>query len=207
MVLNAGKVGVGISGALGASSTASIVTLAGATLANTAATGRTIPATASVNLNADFTVDDSLNATPGQILFNGPATIKGGDRTINVAGAGNLAFGGVVGQDVAGRSLIKNGAGTLVLNAINTYTGGTTINGGMINVDGDGTLGDGTGTLTLNGGKLNITASRTTTTNPIANPINVTADSAITTTSTAATVQTNITTTSITGTRQTHASQ
>src|SRR5439155_1091578 len=95
------------SNALGAGAGGSTVTLAGATLSNTGSGGRSIPATVSANLNANFTVDDSLFATPGQILFNGTSTINASSRTITVNGAANLGLGGVVGQDVAGRGIIK----------------------------------------------------------------------------------------------------
>ncbi|PWU10020.1 MAG: hypothetical protein C5B50_26135 [Verrucomicrobia bacterium] len=192
LVLNNGTIGVGGANSLGASSSGSIVTLSGGKLSNTSASGRTIPSTASVNLSGDFTVDDSLFTGPGQILFNGAATIKNSNRTITVNGGANLGLGGVVGQDVAGRSLIKAGTGILALTAVNTYSGDTTISGGTININSTGTLGDGTGTLHLSGGTLNITASRTPSTAPVANAIDVTADSSITTSSTAATVDLNL---------------
>jgi autotransporter-associated beta strand protein len=152
MVLNNGKIGIGSSNALGAGSTGSIVTLAGATLANTGTAGRTIPATASVNLSGDFAVDDSLNATPGQILFNGASTIQGGNRTITVSGAGNLAFAGAMGEDVVGRSLTKEGTGKLVLSGANTYSGGTIVNGGTLLANNTTGSGTGSGSITVNGG-------------------------------------------------------
>src|SRR5439155_8980384 len=103
------------------------VTINGGKLSNTGSGGRTIPSTIGVNLAGNFTVDDSLSATQGQILFSGPGTIKGGDRTITVSGAANLGRGGAVGEDVAGRSLTKDGTGTLPLTASNTYSASPTI--------------------------------------------------------------------------------
>src|ERR1043165_1517856 len=56
--------------------------------------------------------------------------------------------------------IIKNGAGTLRLSGVNTYTGGTTINGGTISVSADSALGNTfTAALKLNGGTLKTTAS------------------------------------------------
>jgi autotransporter-associated beta strand protein len=81
-------------------------------------------------------------------------------------------------------ALSKIGAGTLLLTQINSYQGATTISNGVLSIDSDATPGDGNGTLNLSGGTLNATASRSPTTAPVANPINVTADSVITTTST-----------------------
>ena len=206
-VVNNGKIGVGGTGVFGSNAAGPQLTMNGGTLSNTASGGRTMSTNLAVNIGGNFTVDDSLITTgAGQIAFGGTNTIKGGNRTITVnftTGATNqnlLLFSSAVGEDAAGRGLIKDGNGTMTLNAVNTYSGDTTITAGTINVDGDGTLGNQAGTLKLNGGRLNVTASRNNGTDPIANPINVSDNSAITTTSTAATVQTNLSNNSITGT-------
>ena len=201
-VINNGTIGVGGANIFG--STGGTLTISGGKLANTSGTGRTIPAPVSVNITADFTVDDSLftSAANGQILLNGPTTLKNGTRTITVQGTStttpNLGLAGVVGEDAAGRGIIKNGLnGTLALNAVNNYSGDTTINAGTININATSTLGNGAGTLHLSGGKLQITASRTST---VPNPIDVTADSVIATSSAAATVDCDFTTSAITAT-------
>jgi autotransporter-associated beta strand protein len=53
-------------------------------------------------------------------------------------------------------SLVKNGAGALTLATANTYTGGTTLNAGTLNLNNASALG--TGTLTINGGTLDNTS-------------------------------------------------
>ncbi|MES2180808.1 MAG: ESPR-type extended signal peptide-containing protein, partial [Pseudomonadota bacterium] len=58
--------------------------------------------------------------------------------------------------------LVAIGAGIVRLNAVNTYTGGTTMNGGTIQVAADNNLGDATGVLSFGGGTLHTTASFTT---------------------------------------------
>jgi outer membrane autotransporter protein len=63
---------------------------------------------------------------------------------------GTIRDGGVLGG--TGGSLIKVGAGTLTLTGANTYSGGTSINGGVVAVNNVGNLG--TGGLSFNGGAL-----------------------------------------------------
>ena len=57
--------------------------------------------------------------------------------------------------------LVKDDLGTLVLTGVNTYSGGTAINGGAVQVSADNNLGAATGPLSFNGGALATTASFT----------------------------------------------
>jgi fibronectin-binding autotransporter adhesin len=189
-VMNNGTLGVGNSSVFGNAASTSKVTINGGIFSNTGTGGKTIPAPIPVAINADFGADDSLfnSSAPGQILFNGPITLKNGTRTITVNGTANLGLGGVVDDEGATRGIIKNGNGTLALpNAANTYTGSTTINAGSVSLDADGTLGTGAGNLILNGGALNASASRSGTGSIVLNPVQVTASSSITCSASAAT--------------------
>jgi len=55
--------------------------------------------------------------------------------------------------------LKKTGAGTLVLNGSNTYSGGTTVAAGTLSVSSDSNLGLSSGALTLDGGTVRITGT------------------------------------------------
>ncbi|MDI9853654.1 autotransporter domain-containing protein [Comamonas sp. 17RB] len=55
--------------------------------------------------------------------------------------------------------LKKTGAGTLVLNSSNTYSGGTTVAAGTLSVSSDNNLGNTSGALTLDGGNVQVTGT------------------------------------------------
>ena len=59
---------------------------------------------------------------------------------------------GGTGANAGSYSLVQSGAGTLVLSAANSYSGGTTVSGGLINFAAASNFG--TGAITLNGGGL-----------------------------------------------------
>ena len=55
--------------------------------------------------------------------------------------------------------LVKTDLGTLVLNAANTYTGGTDINGGTVQIASDSELGPAGTAIGMNAGTLRTTQS------------------------------------------------
>ncbi|MGG4776011.1 autotransporter domain-containing protein [Paenalcaligenes sp. Me52] len=55
--------------------------------------------------------------------------------------------------------LNKTGAGTLLLTAVNSYSGGTTVSAGTLSVEQDASLGQSGEAVTLNGGRLQITGT------------------------------------------------
>jgi fibronectin-binding autotransporter adhesin len=84
-------------------------------------------------------------------------------RLVTFQGLGNIAVSGVIENGGAGGSLgvIKNDAGTLTLSGANTYTGNTTVNGGVLVITQDDVLDDAS-TLTLeSASSLNLTHAGT----------------------------------------------
>jgi fibronectin-binding autotransporter adhesin len=146
-----------------------------------------------------FTVTLSASQTASGVTIE-EGTITFATGTLDLSGAGTIDVASSLtitmssSLSISGSSgLVKTGAGTLVLISDNRYTGDTTISGGTVSINSTSDLGSqlNPATLHLSGGTLTTTASRSPTTALIGNPIDVTADSAITTTSTAGTVDLN----------------
>ncbi|MBV2144988.1 autotransporter-associated beta strand repeat-containing protein [Falsochrobactrum sp. TDYN1] len=94
------------------------------------------------------------------IALNGPqATIRVGDGTM--PGAGYVA---TIASDLTGNSqLVKTDLGTLVLDGANSYSGGTAIHGGTVQISNDSNLGALSGQLTFDSGTLRNTAAMSST--------------------------------------------
>jgi len=83
---------------------------------------------------------------PGSIVVNSDS------NSYSFSGAGSIGGSG---------SLTKSGTSTLVLGTTNTYSGGTSINGGAISISNPAALGASSGGLAINGGKLITTQAGT----------------------------------------------
>src|SRR5690606_35497128 len=142
------------------------------------ASGNTTDLTAAPQFNRNFYSSDVTfdtngnNVTFGSGLSGVGDFIKLGARTLTLASPLELlanpanptiftiargSLSGGIDLDLAGvvhgsGTLVKNGPGTLRLTGTNTYSGGTNINGGLVNFNALSNFGS--GTITLNGGGL-----------------------------------------------------
>lgn len=102
-----------------------------------------------------FTVD-------GYTLMGGPLELTGTQAFVRVGdgSAGDAAITATIASALTGSArLVKDMGGTLILTGANSYTGGTAINGGTLNVSSDANLGDASGGLSFDGGTLDITTT------------------------------------------------
>ena len=77
--------------------------------------------------------------------------LSGGNLAVN-ATAGKIVLSGVIDDGGGGLGLVIGGPGAVALTAMNTYSGGTVVNTGTLQVGNSAALGS--GTLTLNGGGI-----------------------------------------------------
>jgi fibronectin-binding autotransporter adhesin len=98
-------------------------------------------------------------------LFLGTNAGTGKGVTLTSAAGGTTTFSGVV-QDptgVVGPGLVRtNGSGTVVLSGVNTYAGGTSIDGGTLSISQSANLGANAGGIAINAGTLSITSGFST---------------------------------------------
>jgi len=101
-----------------------------------------------------------LNAT-GISVVNGTSTVNFNHTNAAYYFTKTGAVGGT-GVAIGGTTQVFHlGSGLTALTAASTYTGGTTLNAGILSVVQDNNLGAATGTLTFNGGTLQTTGTFT----------------------------------------------
>ncbi|HEY9249752.1 MAG TPA: autotransporter-associated beta strand repeat-containing protein, partial [Rariglobus sp.] len=133
-------------GGTGSGATANVVITGGAissftlTNAGTGYTGAT-PVT--------FTTTGSTGAAATAILSS--ITLDGPANTIG--GSGNFMINAAIANGTSSGGFSKIGAGSVTLNGVNTYTGGTTVSDGTLALGNAGAL-SGTGSVAVNGGTL-----------------------------------------------------
>lgn len=92
-----------------------------------------------------------------EVVFDNAGTVTIGDmvapKSVLVKGDGTTVWNGM-GQIIGETSVVKDGTGTLEMNAVNAYTGGTQIKDGTVKAGGAGSFGH--GTIELSGGVLDL---------------------------------------------------
>lgn len=134
--------------------------------ANWVLTGATMSSTGGGSFNIGYTGVNSLTtlASATQSTISGPVTLRSGNSlTITVADGPaptDLLISSNINQVGGASGIIKEGAGCLVLSAYNSYTGGTTVNGGTLALNYGGTAAAIPGPLTINpGATVSLTAA------------------------------------------------
>jgi len=132
VTLTAGTFRLGSNTALGTNS--STVTISGGTLDSNVA-GLTVANNNPFVFDGNFSYStsagvNSLNLGTGAITLGAAA---GTSRTITVVSS-TLTVPGAIANGTTANSLVKAGAGILALSGANTYTGGTTVNAGVLHL-------------------------------------------------------------------------
>jgi fibronectin-binding autotransporter adhesin len=101
-----------------------------------------------------FGVDGYTVTGDALTLVGSQSTIRVGDGT-----TAGTAYKATIASVLAGNTqLVKADAGTLILSGANSYTGGTAVTGGTLQISSDGNLGAAAGGVSLNGATLRTTA-------------------------------------------------
>jgi autotransporter-associated beta strand protein len=113
----------------------------------------------------------AVNTYSGTTIINaGTLTISGSGRLANGAYSGNISDNGtfyynssasqILSGIISGNGTLMQASGTLTLSGNNTYTGGTTVKGGTLNLSISGGSGAIRNNLTINAGaKVNLTTA------------------------------------------------
>ncbi|MFL9866911.1 autotransporter-associated beta strand repeat-containing protein [Paraburkholderia fungorum] len=101
--------------------------------------------------NAVTLAGGTLETSTGSGVVNGQVTLKG-SNTFSTGNNARLTVSGTVIDGTPAGALVVNGTGTVVLTGINTFSGGTTINGGTLALTGSGTAGAPAGAITVSSG-------------------------------------------------------
>ncbi len=116
------------------------------------------------NFNINMTGGSSVNilSTAGSLTLNGNFSSTGlsTSRGFDFYGAGNGRVNGVISDGSAQPTFVQmDGPGTWTLAGNNTYSGSTTVNGGLLVFTGNNNFGS--GGVTVNGGTASFLASNT----------------------------------------------
>lgn len=105
-----------------------------------------------------------IESNSGILTMSAATAVNGAGQSLVVGGSQTVTISGIIGTGSG--TLTKEEGGTLILSNANTFTGGTTINAGIINIRNANALGTSGAITVVNGATLqiqdNITFSRPT---------------------------------------------
>lgn len=101
----------------------------------------------------------TFNAVLGGLTVGSAVNLAG--QALTVDGTANTTISGAISDTGAGGSLVKNGLGTLVLSGANTFTGTTTVNLGVLQLQNGLAIADTAAVTVTAPGSLDLLASET----------------------------------------------
>jgi autotransporter-associated beta strand protein len=108
----------------------------------------------SLTVNGDLQLKPDSITTVEQLSGTGTISNQQAGTTSIITVTGTSTFGGILASSSGALALNKSSSGVLTLARDNSYTGGTTLDGGMLLVSNTTGSATGTGAVTLNGGTL-----------------------------------------------------
>jgi fibronectin-binding autotransporter adhesin len=121
--------------------------------------GGALPDGGAVTLNAgmlDLNGQSPTIGALGSTLTTGAIGNSGTAAMLTVNTAATTTYSGLISDGNGTIGLAKQGSGSLTLGGNNSYTGGTTVSGGMLQLNSSTALGSTSGGLTVNAGTLDL---------------------------------------------------
>lgn len=109
--------------------------------------------------NINVNINDGTLFTTGTLHLLNPFALQANGATLDVASGTTTSLDGAI---TGAGAVMKNNGGVLILSANNTYSGGTTINAGTLQLGNGSTAGSITGNI-VNNGELAVNRSNTLT--------------------------------------------
>lgn len=132
-----------------------INTTTGFTIA--AGTGGTLNLRSGNLTRQDVGGTEAVQTISAGMVLGDPTGVAAYTGIWNIAGSNSLNISGNIGEAGGSRGMIKTGTGTLVLSGTNTFSGGLSLNAGIVSISSNANLGASSGGLTFSGGTLQVT--------------------------------------------------
>jgi autotransporter-associated beta strand protein len=102
------------------------------------------------------------NGAASKLTIGGSGSLGGGNYAGNIANGGTFTYASLANQTlsgvISGTGTLIQSAGTLTLSGANTYSGGTTLSAGQLNINYIKAIGASSSTFTISGGTIDNTS-------------------------------------------------